>query len=154
MGTNDMPQVTDKLYHIMLYRAPCHEQSFMFELTTLVVIGTDCIGSCKSNYHTITTANDSPLSYYDIPPRPNSWDRFLYCGITETTFNWKLDMSRVCLWLAACRLLSPGTPISSTNKTDCYDITEILFESGIKHHNQTIIWTIFKLLMRRLNKYK
>jgi hypothetical protein len=45
------------------------EQSFMFELTTLVVIGTDCIGSCKSNYHTITTANDSPLSYYDIPPK-------------------------------------------------------------------------------------
>jgi hypothetical protein len=27
-----------------------------FELTTLVVIGTDCIGSCKSNYHTTTTA--------------------------------------------------------------------------------------------------
>jgi hypothetical protein len=26
-----------------------------FKLTTLVVIGTDCIGSCKSNYHTITT---------------------------------------------------------------------------------------------------
>jgi len=26
-----------------------------FELTTLVVIGTDCIGSCKSNYNTITT---------------------------------------------------------------------------------------------------
>ena len=25
------------------------------KLTTLVVIGTDCIGSCKSNYHTITT---------------------------------------------------------------------------------------------------
>jgi len=24
-----------------------------FELTTLVVIGTDCTGSCKSNYHTI-----------------------------------------------------------------------------------------------------
>ena len=25
------------------------------ELTTLMVIDTDCIGSCKSNYHTITT---------------------------------------------------------------------------------------------------
>ena len=25
-----------------------------FKLTTLVMIGTDCIGSCKSNYHTIT----------------------------------------------------------------------------------------------------
>ena len=27
----------------------------LFELATLVVIGTDCIGSHKSNYHTITT---------------------------------------------------------------------------------------------------
>jgi hypothetical protein len=26
-----------------------------FELTTLVVIGTDCRGSCKSNYHMIMT---------------------------------------------------------------------------------------------------
>jgi hypothetical protein len=26
-----------------------------FKLTTLVVIGTDCIGSYKSNYHMITT---------------------------------------------------------------------------------------------------
>ena len=26
-----------------------------FELTTLMGIGTDCIGSCKSNYHTIMT---------------------------------------------------------------------------------------------------
>jgi len=25
-----------------------------FELTTLVVTGTDCTGSCISNYHTIT----------------------------------------------------------------------------------------------------
>ena len=30
---------------------PCHERDLN---TTLVVIGTDCIGSCKSNYHTIT----------------------------------------------------------------------------------------------------
>jgi hypothetical protein len=28
-----------------------------FKLTTLVVIGTDCISSDKSNYHTITTAS-------------------------------------------------------------------------------------------------
>ena len=32
---------------------PRHERGF--ELTTLVVIGTDCIGSCKSNYHTNMT---------------------------------------------------------------------------------------------------
>jgi hypothetical protein len=30
-----------------------------FELTTLVVIGTDCTVSCKSNCHTITTSSGS-----------------------------------------------------------------------------------------------
>jgi hypothetical protein len=50
--TTDLPQVTDKLYH-MLYRV--HLAWAGFELATLVVIGTDCIGSCKSNYHMITT---------------------------------------------------------------------------------------------------
>ena len=38
---------------VMLYRV--HLSWAWFELTTLVVIGTDCIGSCKSNYHTIMT---------------------------------------------------------------------------------------------------
>jgi hypothetical protein len=36
-----LSQVTDKLYHIMLYTSPWSR----FELTTSVVIGTDCIGS-------------------------------------------------------------------------------------------------------------
>jgi hypothetical protein len=49
--TTDLPQVADKLYHIM-YRI--HLTRSGFELTTLVMIGTDCIGSYKSNYHTIT----------------------------------------------------------------------------------------------------
>jgi hypothetical protein len=36
----DLSQVTDILYHIMLY---------LVHVTTSVVIGTDCKGSCKSN---------------------------------------------------------------------------------------------------------
>ena len=50
-GENHRPvQVTDKLYRIMLYTSSWSR----FELTS-VVIGTDYIGSCKSNYHMITT---------------------------------------------------------------------------------------------------
>ena len=52
----DLSQVIDKLYHIMLYTSPWSR----LELTTSVVIGTDYIGSCKSNYHTIT-ATMAPL---------------------------------------------------------------------------------------------
>jgi homoserine acetyltransferase len=45
------------LYHIMLYWV--HLDWAKFDLTTFVVIGTDCIGSCNSNYHTITTTTAS-----------------------------------------------------------------------------------------------
>jgi hypothetical protein len=43
--TTDLSQVTDKFDYIMLY----------WEFKTLVEIGTDFTGSCKSNYYTITT---------------------------------------------------------------------------------------------------
>jgi len=58
-GENHLPvAVTDKLYHIMLYTSP----SSRLELTTSVVIGTDCIGSCKSNNNTITATTAPRLN--------------------------------------------------------------------------------------------
>ena len=47
----DLSKVTDILYHTMLYRVNLTG----FWLKTLMVIVTDCTGSCRSVYHTITT---------------------------------------------------------------------------------------------------
>ena len=55
-----------KTFIIMLYRE--HLTRAGFELTTLVVIGIDCIGSYISNYHAITIT-PAPLNcrlYYKI----------------------------------------------------------------------------------------
>ena len=57
----DLQQVTD----ILLYTTPLAG----FELTTSVVIGTDYISSCKSNYHTITATTTPPLFSVLIPDK-------------------------------------------------------------------------------------
>jgi hypothetical protein len=58
-----------------------------------------------------------------------------WCGVPLTTLCHK-----VCSDLWQVNGFSPGTPVSSTNKTDRHDITEIV-ESGVKHHkpNPTIV---------------
>jgi hypothetical protein len=51
-NTTDMYQVTDKLYHIMLYWV--HFAKNVVWNPNLSGERTDCTSSCKSNYHTIT----------------------------------------------------------------------------------------------------
>ena len=65
-----------KLYDIRLYTSPWSR----FELTTSVVIGTDCIGSCNSNYHTIT-ATTAPEFYCIL---------LLYCKEILLSKLWRL----------------------------------------------------------------
>jgi hypothetical protein len=84
--TTDLSQVTDKLYHIMFYTSPWSR----FELTTSVVIGTDCIGICKSNYHVITT-NDSPfLHFWQKTWQKYNNGRIFYCNIYFKFFRGKI----------------------------------------------------------------
>jgi len=63
--TTNLSQVTDKLYHIMLHTSPRSR----FKLVTSMAIGTDCIGNCKSNYHTIT-AMTAPIFIYNVETYP------------------------------------------------------------------------------------
>ena len=55
-----IPTCCKSLKSLMLYTLPWSG----FELTTSVVIGTDCMSSCKSNYHTITAMTAPPDEYW------------------------------------------------------------------------------------------
>ena len=50
----------------------------------------------------------------------------LMWGVLHTTL-----CDKVCQWLPTGRWFSSGTPVSSTNKNDCHDITEILLKVAL-----------------------
>ena len=56
-------------------------------------------------------------------------------GVLDTTL-----CDKVCQSPATGRWFSPGTPVSSTNKTDCYDITEILLKVVLSTITVVIVW--------------
>jgi hypothetical protein len=54
----------------------------------------------------------------------------LWRGVLDTTL-----CNKVCQWLATGRWFSPGMLVSSTNKTDRHDITEILLKVALNTIN-------------------
>jgi hypothetical protein len=70
-----------------------------------------------------TTCVISTYHHWNCEFEPRSWR-----GILDTTL-----CDRVCQWLSTGLWFSPGSPVSSTNKTDCYDITEIWLKMVLQH---------------------
>jgi hypothetical protein len=66
--------------------------------------------------------------------------------ITTDVVSLNLDMGEVynIMWLATGQWFSPGTPVSSTNKTDRHDITEILLKVSLDTITLTLTVSIYK----------
>ena len=98
--TTNLPQVTDS-HNVVSSTLRLNE----FRLTTFVVIGIYCIGSCKSNYHAITTMT-TPLTSvvlyqdYESLTQSNIVQYFNYiimfmavCLVGER--NWTTDLLQI-----------------------------------------------------------
>jgi hypothetical protein len=66
------------------------------------------------------------------------WVRtLLRWGVLDTTL-----CDKVSQWLGTGLWFSPETPVSSTNKTDCHDITEILLKVALNTINLEHVQTL------------
>ena len=67
-----------------------------------------------------------PMSSVAITTKVLSSNPTHWWGVLDTTL-----CDKVCQWLDTGQLFSPGPPISSTNKTDHHDMTEILLKVAL-----------------------
>ena len=80
-------------------------------------------------------------------------DSHSWRGVLDTTL-----CDKVCRWLLTGRWFSPSPPVSSTNKTDRHDVTEILLKVSLNTIKQTLcglnFYSSLQCISYRLNLYK
>ena len=103
-------------------------QGFCYCVNVLTKLTVD--GDCEDGMYTCLW-----LDYHTIVACLSLWVRISHRqrGVLDTTL-----CDKVCQWLATGWWFSPGTPVSSTNKTDRHNITEILLKVALGTINQPI----------------
>jgi hypothetical protein len=123
----DLPQVIEILHHILLYQV--HLAWAKFELSTLVEICTDCIGSCKSDWYLyIFSSNYCDINiislYYKLSKDHTIVDMF--CSI--------LTLHRISHLRLLLRCDGPSWSWSDLQlpiKLDIYSIVDLSCKNGL-----------------------
>ena len=80
--------------------------------------------------------------YHHYESVPNTTKVVSLNPIHSEVYSIQHYVIKVCQWLTTGRWFSPGTLISSTNKTERNDITEILLKVALNTINQIILETV------------
>ena len=73
------------------------------------------------------------------PIANTAWIRAPLCKLQKGCTRLAVVSDKVYQLLAHGRWFSPGTPASSTTKTGCHDITEILLRVALNTINQSMV---------------
>ena len=99
------PPTSQTLSHKLYW---VHLAGVVFKLTTLVVIGTDCIGSFKSNYPTIMTTTAPPF-YYKNNWRPHSdWGEQVLTQFHINEMGYLTKCEKLTDWVCVCVMCLSG----------------------------------------------